>query len=112
MMRLLGTLAALVVLTTPAFAQEGSIIGTVTDDTKAMLPGVTVTATSLGTGRTLSAITTERGEYRIPGVPAGRYKVQAELAGFSTVVVPDLELLVGQNRTVPFTLQVATLQES
>jgi hypothetical protein len=93
-------------------AQEGSILGTVADDTKAVLPGATVTATSLATGRVLTAITNERGEYRIPGVPAGRYKIQAELAGFSTVIVPDLELLVGQNRTVPFTLQVATLQES
>jgi hypothetical protein len=93
-------------------AQEGSILGTVADDTKAVLPGATVTATSLATGRVLTAITNERGEYRILGVPAGRYKIQAELAGFSTVIVPDLELLVGQNRTVPFTLQVATLQES
>ena len=30
--------------------------------------------------------------------PPGRYKVQAELSGFSTVVIPDIELLVGQNR--------------
>ena len=113
MTRLLGWVtAALILVSAPAFAQDGSIIGAVTDDTKAVLPGVTVTATSLGTGRTLTATTNERGEYRIPGVPAGRYKLQAELAGFSTVVVPDLELLVGQNRTVPFTLQVATLQES
>jgi hypothetical protein len=109
---LILVVAALVLSSASATAQEGSIIGAVTDDTKAVLPGVTVTATSLGTGRTLSATSDARGEYRIPGVPAGRYKVQAELAGFSTVVVPELELLVGQNRTVPFTLQVATLQES
>src|SRR5687768_1941638 len=113
MKRLLVWVVAVFVLSpAPARAQEGSLIGSVTDDTKAVLPGVTVTATSLETGRQLTAITNDRGEYRLPGVPAGRYKVQAELAGFSTVVVPDLELLVGQNRTVPFTLQVATLQES
>ena len=112
MMRLLAWTAALIIFSAPAFAQEGSLVGTVADDTKSVLPGVTVTATSLDTGRQLTATTNERGEYRIAGVPAGRYKVQAELAGFSTVVVPDLELLVGQNRTVPFTLQVATLQES
>lgn len=112
-MRLLVTVVAVLIVSgAPVFAQEGSLIGTATDESKAVLPGVTITATSLGTGRQLTAITNERGEYRIPGVPAGRYKLQAELAGFSTVVVPDLELLVGQNRTVPFTLQVATLQES
>ena len=113
MKRLLGSLAAALVLASAsAFAQEGSLIGTVTDDTKAVLPGATLTVTSLETGRTMTALTNERGEYRVPGVPAGRYKLQAELAGFATVIVPDLELLVGQNRTVPFTRQVATLQES
>ncbi len=113
MTRLLGLFAAALILSSaPVAAQEGSLLGTVTDDTKAVLPGVTLTASSLETGRTMTAVTNERGEYRIPGVPAGRYKIQAELGGFSTVIVPELELLVGQNRTVPFVLQVATLQES
>ncbi len=95
-----------------AFAQEATIIGAVTDESKGVLPGVTVTATSLSNGRTFSAVTNERGDYRIVGVPAGRYKVQAELSGFATVVVPDVELLVGQNRTVPFAMQVASLTET
>ncbi len=38
--------------------------------------------------------------------------MQAELSGFSTVVVPDFELLVGQNRTLPFSMQVASLSET
>jgi hypothetical protein len=111
---LLGLFAVALVLvgSAPAFAQEGSIIGSVIDDTKSVLPGATITATSIETGRQLSAVTNERGDYRIPGVPAGRYKVQAELPGFSTVVVPELELLVGQNRTVPFQLKVASLAET
>ncbi len=113
MKRLAGSiLTALVLCPAAALAQEGSITGAVMDDTKAVLPGATVTAASLETGRSFTAVTNERGEFRIPGVPAGRYKVQAELSGFSTVIVPNLELLVGQNRTVPFTMQVATLQES
>jgi hypothetical protein len=104
--------AAFVLFPAGAMAQEGSITGTVIDDTKAVLPGATVTASSLETGRSFSVVSNERGEFRIQGVPAGRYRVQAELSGFSTVIVPSLELLVGQNRTVPFTMQVATLQES
>lgn len=95
-----------------AFAQEATILGAVTDESKGVLPGVTVTATSLANGRTFSAVTNERGDYRIVGVPAGRYKVQAELSGFATVIVPDVELLVGQNRTVPFAMQVASLTET
>lgn len=113
MKRLIDWLAAALVLaSSPAFAQEGSIIGSVIDETKSVLPGVTVTATSLETGRQLMALTNERGEYRIPGVPAGRYKVQAELQGFATVIVPELEVLVGQNRTLPFQLKVAILAET
>jgi hypothetical protein len=78
-----------------AAAQEASIVGSVTDETKAALPGVTITATGLDTGRVFNAVTDERGEYRLRGLPPARYKVQAELPGFSTVVVPDVELLVG-----------------
>src|SRR5688572_19488535 len=85
----------------PASAQDAVIIGSVIDSTKASLPGVAVTATLVDTGRTYSTVSDERGEYRLRGLEAGRYKVQAELSGFSTVVVPDFELLVGQNRTLP-----------
>ncbi len=95
-----------------AAAQEASILGAVTDDTKAALPGVAVTATSLDNGRVFTAVSDERGEYRLRGLPPSRYKVQAELTGFSTVVVPEVELLVGQNRTVPFTMKLASLEET
>jgi hypothetical protein len=95
-----------------AAAQEASIVGSATDETKAALPGVTITATALDTGRVFNAVTDERGEYRLRGLPPARYKVQAELAGFSTVLVPDVELLVGQNRTVPFAMKVASLEET
>jgi hypothetical protein len=95
-----------------AAAQEATILGTVTDETKAALPGVTITATGLATGRVFTAISDDRGEYRLRGLPPTRYKVQAELTGFSTVVVADVELLVGQNRTVPFAMKVASLEET
>ncbi len=98
--------------TVPALAQEASITGQVTDDTKAALPGVSVTATSLETGRQIVAVSDARGTYRLREVPPGRYKIQAELAGFSTIVLPDIELLVGQNRTIPIGMQVATVTET
>ena len=110
--RLTGLVFAFVLSAAALFAQDASIIGTVTDQTKGALPGATVTATSLDNGRVFTGVTNERGDYRLHGIAPGRYKVQAELAGFSTVVVPDVELLVGQNRTVPFAMQVATLSET
>jgi hypothetical protein len=77
-----------------------------------VLPGVTVTATHVSSGRTYNYVTNERGEYRLLGLGAGRYEIKAELSGFGTVVLSNLEFLVGQNATVPITLKVATLQES
>ena len=56
--------------------------------------------------------TDERGEYRLHGVTPGRFKVQAELAGFTTALIPQVELLVGQNATVPFTLKLASVTET
>lgn len=96
----------------PALAQEAAILGTAVDGTKAALPGVTVTATMIDTGRTAIAVTDERGEYRLRGLAPGRYRVQAELSGFTTVVVTEIELLVGQNRSLPLAMQVAALSET
>jgi hypothetical protein len=95
------------------FAQtEASIGGTVTDQTKAVIPGVTVTATDLATGRQFVGVTDERGSYRLPNMQAGQYKVESALPGFTTVIVARVELLVGQNRTLPLVLSVAAVNET
>lgn len=93
-------------------AQEASILGSAIDNTKAAVPGVTISATSLETGRVMTGVSDERGEYRLRGLSPGRYKVQAELSGFATIVLPDVELLVGQNRTLLFSMQLAALAET
>jgi carboxypeptidase family protein len=106
-------LLSLLALPTVAFAQANATVsGTVTDESKAVLPGVTVTATEITTGRQFVGVTDERGEYRFVNVSPGTYKIRAELTGFATVTTPNLELLVGQNALVPFALKVATLQET
>ena len=92
--------------------QDASIIGTVTDETKAVLPGATVTATNLETGNQYSGVADANGQYRLLRLLPGKYKVQAELQGFATIVVPSVELLVGQNATVPFALKVASVSET
>src|SRR6188508_1134264 len=110
--KLLNFLCFLFLLASPALAQQGSIIGTAVDETKAALPGVAITATDQDTGRTMTAVTNERGEYRIVNVPPGKYTIQAELAGFTTVSLRDVELLVGQNARLPLTLRLATVNET
>src|SRR5437899_50026 len=95
-----------------AHAQQASIIGTVVDDTHAVLPGVNVTATDQAAGRQTTAVTNERGEYRLLNLPAGMYTVQADLSGFATVILRDIELLVGQNAAIPVTMKVAQVSET
>src|ERR1041385_1340749 len=82
----------------PAFAQEqtGAMEGLVTDQTGAVLPGVTVTATNNVTGRALVAITGDDGVYRLRTVEPGRYKVTVSLTSFSPAEFNDVIVLVGQ----------------
>ena len=108
----------LFVSSSTAFAQgggassTGSISGQVVDESGGVLPGVTVTATSPAQMGTLSAVTNEEGMFRFPSVPPGMYKVQFELAGFSTLVREEIRVTLGFNAAVNVKLGVATLQET
>ena len=92
--------------------QNATVTGTVTDQSKAVLPGATVTATDLATGRVQTAVSNERCEYQLANMLPGKYALSAELSGFGTVKIPQIELLVGQHATMPLQLSVATVQES
>lgn len=106
-------LAALALWVPSSFAQQNATVsGAATDESRAVLPGVTVTATNFATGRVIMDVTNDRGEYRLQNIPAGRYTIVAELPGFTIVRVPDLELRVGQNATLPIVLNVATVAET
>ena len=68
---------------------------------RGVLPGVTVTATEISTGRQSIAVTLEDGRYRLENLPPGRYTLRIELPGFATAEIAGIELLVGANATVP-----------
>jgi len=72
----------------PAFSQTitGDLSGQVTDSTGAVLPKVTVTAVNSGTNFSRSATTSDTGNYRIPDLPIGQYKITATAQGFKTAV--------------------------
>ena len=92
--------------------RESSITGAALDETKAMLPGVSVTVTDQATGRQSIAVTDDKGEYRLLNVLPGKYTIQADLSGFATVVLRDVEILVGQHATVPLTMKLAQVSET
>ena len=93
--------------------QNATVLGIVADESQGVLPGSTVTATELSTGVQSVAVVEADGRYRFTNLAPGRYKFRIELQGFSTVELTDVELLVGQNVTVPrVAMKVATLQET
>ncbi len=85
--------------------------GTVTDQTGAIVPGVTVTATSADTGAARTAITNDAGVYRLPSLEPGRYRVSAELTGFNRAIRENVTLEVGGTVGLPFVLQPGNLAE-
>jgi hypothetical protein len=105
-------LIVLALVPTAAYGQDAALSGTVIDDSMLVLPGVTITATERSTGRQYLSVSDERGEYRMPSVAPGSYRLQAELPGFSTAVVPAVDLLVGQKAVIPFNLKVSGVVEN
>ena len=96
----------------PAYAQVsgGSIAGSVTDQQKAVLPGVTITIQ--GSDRTLTAVTDEAGQFRFLNQPPGSYTVTIELTGFSKVVREGIVVAVGRETTLPISLKLASVAET
>src|SRR5262249_14868142 len=88
------------------------VTGTVEDTSRALLPGVTVTATNNATGVATTSVTNESGAYNIPGLLPGTYTVKAELPGFQTRAFKDVELGNAAKVRLNFSLQVAGQTQS
>src|SRR5688572_16753144 len=90
-----------------------SIIGQVTDQSGAVLPGVTVTATSPALQvPQVTAVTNEVGEYRLAPLPIGVFQVAFELGGFSPIRRQDIRLTVGFTARLDIQLSLSTVAES
>jgi hypothetical protein len=111
---LCAVLLAAITASAPAAAQEfrGRINGTVTDNTGAVLPGVTVTATSPALIQPQVQVTGVDGSYRFLALPPGIYEIDFDLTGFQKVQRPGVRVVINQTLTVDMQLQVATLQET
>src|ERR1051325_3264181 len=86
--------------------------GTVSDATGALMPGVQVTATNNATGIVNTVITNEAGAYQFASLQPGTYKVVAELSGFQTQVTNNVNLGLGQQARLNFTLQVGGVAQT
>lgn len=117
--RLLYVAAAFVavagLLLTPAslWAQTGTGVldGHVFDESKASVPGATVTVKNAATGLTRTTTSSATGTFRIPGLPAGNYDITAELSGFGTQVRKAVTVQVASTVTIDFTMKVSAQTE-
>src|SRR3989442_1410356 len=108
-----GICLAVFLICLPMFSQgsTGRILGIVTDQSGAVIPGVTVIIRDVdrGTARTLT--TDEAGAYSAPSLLPGIYTVHVELTGFSTTERPNIRLEVGQDTRIDVQLQAGGQRE-
>ena len=97
-----------------AFAQigQGRLLGVVSDAQGAVLPGVTVTATSSSQIGVRSTVTEADGKYLFPGMPSGTYKIVFELSGFRKTERDNIVVVQGQTISADAQLQIGGLTES
>jgi len=108
------TVSAVVAMTTPARAQQatGEIFGKVTDQSAAVVPGVTVTLTSPILLQPLVAVTSGTGTYQFPRLEVALYTVTFALAGFNSVVDEGIIITSGFSAQVNAQLGVSTVKET
>src|SRR6201987_3592159 len=106
---LLFSLAALVA--TPAWAQTqlGTLFGTVTDSSVAVVPGAEVSVENVTTGLKRDGRTDKTGGYQLVGLPAGRYTVRVQKEGFQTEVREGIPLSPGAAIGINLSLVVGEL---
>src|SRR5579862_481214 len=89
------------------FAQStGTILGTLKDPTGASISGAAVSAVNEGTSLRRSAATDTEGNYVIPLLPVGSYRVEVEAQGFKSEVRSGIDLHVASQLRIDFSMQV------
>src|SRR5690242_17673548 len=113
-MQRLGVLGVFVVLLSGALAAQvptGTIAGTVTDQSSAVIAKAAVTVRNKDTGATRVVETAGDGSFSVPTLLAGPYDVIIEAPGFQPTVTP-VEVATGSTTSVKVSLQVSTRQEA
>lgn len=86
--------------------ETASLVGKVTDSTGAVIPGATVTVTNTETGVAISRQTNDSGEYNVPALRNGVYRVVVTKDGFDSFITDNVNLAIGTNQRVDATMTV------
>jgi hypothetical protein len=97
-----------------AFAQfdTATVLGSVQDNTGSVVPGATVTLTGLDTGIATTKVTDENGNFEFVTVRVGRYKLTAELQGFSVALADNVQVTIGARQRVDLQLTPGNVAET
>ncbi|MGB8458106.1 MAG: carboxypeptidase-like regulatory domain-containing protein, partial [Candidatus Acidiferrum sp.] len=111
---MIAVLAFMMFSPRPLYAQvdTGAILGTVSDTSGAAIHGATVTLTNEGTGAALTTTTESDGSYKFTPVRIGNYKLTATFAGFQTMTQTDVNVNIGQNVVVNFSMKPGKVTET
>jgi hypothetical protein len=111
---LLCTIVALGAIPWTASAQRttGDLRGIVTDESGAVLPGVTVTIRGRAVPGAPTTVSSESGVYRFPSLPPGIYDVTAELAGFATKTQTGVTVQLGGTAELNIQMGLSTQSET
>jgi len=109
-----GLALAFLLTASPSTAQVlyGSVVGTVTDASNALIPGATVTVKSKETGTTRTSTTNSEGSYSIPTIQGGLYEVEIKKDGFRTARQERVEITANTVTRVDLKLTVGQVSES
>ena len=113
--RLTLCLTLLLAICGKVFAQAGAtgtILGTVTDASGAIIPNVTVTVANTGTGQIFKTVTSSSGDYFAPALNPGTYSVSAQAKGFEKSVTNGIALAVNQRARADFALKPGAVSET
>jgi Carboxypeptidase regulatory-like domain len=110
-LRFVSILSTIIMLALPLAAQvdQVAISGTVTDSSGAAVQGAKIELLSTATGLHRETTTNTTGIYHLPALQIGKYKITVSKEGFKSVEFPNVELSVGQPRTIDVRLEVGTI---
>ena len=113
----LSAVVACLLMLSPATAvaqgtTTGSLTGVVTDAQGGVLPGAAVLATHTPTGTTYDGVTDGQGRFNILNVRVGPYNVTVSMGGFKPETQLDIDVRLGETKTVDFRLQLETVAET
>ncbi len=92
-------------------AVTGTLVGTVTDISKAAVPGATITATETATGVVSTTSTNALGAYSMPYLRPGTYNINVQAQGFATMVWDNVPLAVAASVRVDASLRPGAVSE-